>query len=57
VGEWRASAGAVRFEEPVEFLAGGIEGTLLLFLGFHGVDQRSPFFVNAILENLLGTFF
>src|ERR1039457_7044116 len=37
---WVNSSGRL-VEEPVKLLAGGIEGTLLVFLGFHGVDQRA----------------
>jgi hypothetical protein len=43
-------------EEPVKLLAGGIEGTLLVFLGFHGVDQRATFLVDSGVENLLRAF-
>src|ERR1051325_9047143 len=41
---WVNSAGRL-VEEPVELLASGIEGALLVLLGFHGVDQRATFFV------------
>ena len=50
-----ASAGRL-IEEPVKLLASGIEGTLLVLLGFHGVDQRATFVIDAATENLLDAF-
>ena len=43
-------------EEAVEFPASGIEGTLLVLLRFHGIDQRSTFVVDSLGENLPDAF-
>ena len=37
----------------MEFPASGIEGTLLVLLRFHGINQRSTFVIDAVGENLL----
>jgi hypothetical protein len=43
-------------EESVKLLASGIEGTLLVLLGFHGVEQRTTFVIDSVTENLLDAF-
>jgi len=43
-------------EELVKLLASGIEGTLLVLFGFHGVEQGAAFVIDAVAENLLDAF-
>jgi hypothetical protein len=43
-------------EVSVEFLASAIEGTLLVLLGFHGIDQRSTFVIDSASQNLFDVF-
>ena len=43
-------------EELVKPLASGIEGTLLVLFGFHGVEQGAAFVIDAVAENLLDAF-
>jgi len=43
-------------EEPVKLLASRIEGTLLVLLGFHGVEEWAAFVIDSVAENPLDAF-